>query len=54
MSLVEGLVVLGSLAICGAGIGWLLIDLHNQLKYYDIAQAERCEGLVEDDEEEEM
>lgn len=36
---------------CTGGVGWLLYDMHKQLKMYSQAYEESTLGLVEDEEE---
>ena len=48
-AVVTGLVLLG----CGFGVAWLIKDIKQQIEMVSKAEEERCEGLVEDEEDEE-
>ena len=52
MTLLEALVTGITLVVCGFGVYWLIKDLRNTIEKVSQAEAERCEGLVDDEDEE--
>lgn len=49
MTIVEMIVTMAVLAVCGIGLAWLFYDIHRMIKRYEQTEAERCEGLDTDD-----
>jgi hypothetical protein len=53
MTILEVLVTGLTLVVCGFGVAWLYKDIQHQVELMEKANDERCEGLVEDNEDEE-
>lgn len=51
MRLIELVLLIVVSLCCTGGVGWLLYDMHKQLKMYSQAHEESTLGLVEDEEE---
>lgn len=53
MTILEAVVTGLTIVVCGFGLTWLFKDLKQQIELMEKANEERCEGLVEDGEDEE-
>lgn len=53
MTILEAVVTGLTLVVCGFGVAWLVKDINHQIELMEKASEERCEGLEEDNEDEE-